>query len=969
MKQLVLWLCLFVHISAWAEQSYTEIENRARLNLLAPTFSERKVEKIRLSNGLEAYLISDPKTDKSGAVMSVKVGSWDDPKEYPGLAHFLEHMLFLGTKHYPEESGYQRFMAEHGGLTNAFTTNVDTNYIFTVDNTAFEEGLDRFSSFFKEPLFNPSGVARELLAIDQEYSKNLDSDDWRMNHVDKALANPEHPFHSFSIGNIQTLGNVSRETFQKWYRDHYSANLMRLVVVSPLPLDKLRTLIVEDFKGIPSQSRQSFSLDKKALDVSAEGKLVYIEPIKDTRTLALVWELPFEVEQMRDSQPASVICHVIGHEGEESLLAQLKRENLAEKLSCGQLHLGDKNREFIIEITLTDEGVKEIDHILSRAFQTITLLKEKGIPQSLFDEIQQMNRINYQYQQREDLFGYLMKNANWIQDEDLSTYPEQTLIVQKYDPEAIRTVLNALTPQQGHYFVTAPSRLTGIPFDKHEPWLNTAYAVRPVNPNLLEKWSQVQPHPEIDLPPPNPFIPRKLELFSQQASKSEANRRIPLPELLLNNEKAKVYYSGDAQFLVPKSLIIFDIKTPQVEFGNALKVVLADLYVKALQESLNAMSYPAKIAGLEYDIARKDFSIEIEVTGYSDNVDLLFDEIMKSLRTVSPTQQEFDLYKKTLQRDYQNFAKNPPVEQAIELFKSAIYKRYTTDQQKAQAIETVTFDKFSTYLRQLFQQTFVEGTIYGNVSKKVAENITQRLLDAVSSTPYPKSKQKFPQVILLPNNEGPFYWESTTKVQGNAAVLTIEGLPEFSFKMRAAQQLLMQAVKEPFFSSLRTQQQTGYLVFSDALEVKKQLFNLFAIQSITHDPRDLLARFEQFIEGYMQEIDTDLPEERFETIKNALIFDLEQPRKSVSEMGEFLHKLAFEYEGDFDWVEKRIQGFKELTYAEFLEMAHQLLGKDNKRRIAVLLRGLTPKEKSFSYAPLRSLNAIRRRSDYTRPNN
>jgi insulysin len=51
-----------------------------------------------LENGLKSLLISDPETDKSAASLLVKVGSLSDPKEYYGLAHFCEHMLFLGTE-------------------------------------------------------------------------------------------------------------------------------------------------------------------------------------------------------------------------------------------------------------------------------------------------------------------------------------------------------------------------------------------------------------------------------------------------------------------------------------------------------------------------------------------------------------------------------------------------------------------------------------------------------------------------------------------------------------------------------------------------------------------------------------------------------------------------------------------------------------------------------------------------------
>ena len=61
---------------------------------------DRTYHRIVLKNKLEVLLISDPDTDKSAAALDVHVGHFSDPDDFPGLAHFLEHMLFLGTKKY-----------------------------------------------------------------------------------------------------------------------------------------------------------------------------------------------------------------------------------------------------------------------------------------------------------------------------------------------------------------------------------------------------------------------------------------------------------------------------------------------------------------------------------------------------------------------------------------------------------------------------------------------------------------------------------------------------------------------------------------------------------------------------------------------------------------------------------------------------------------------------------------------------
>lgn len=82
--------------------------------------------------GWQVLLVSDPETDKSSAALDVGVGSLCDPKEVPGLAHFLEHMLFLGTEKYPDENSYSQFISAHGGRSNAYTALENTNYYFDI---------------------------------------------------------------------------------------------------------------------------------------------------------------------------------------------------------------------------------------------------------------------------------------------------------------------------------------------------------------------------------------------------------------------------------------------------------------------------------------------------------------------------------------------------------------------------------------------------------------------------------------------------------------------------------------------------------------------------------------------------------------------------------------------------------------------------------------------------------------------
>ena len=133
-------------------------------------------------------LASEPGAKKAAAAMNVQVGWMSDPTELPGLAHFCEHMLFLGTKTYPREGDFEQYVGANGGSNNAFTDSEDTCYFFDIGGEALPGGLARFADFFVAPLFTESATGREVNAIQSEHDKNLQTDFWRFSQLLKLRA-------------------------------------------------------------------------------------------------------------------------------------------------------------------------------------------------------------------------------------------------------------------------------------------------------------------------------------------------------------------------------------------------------------------------------------------------------------------------------------------------------------------------------------------------------------------------------------------------------------------------------------------------------------------------------------------------------------------------------------------------------------------------------------------------------------
>ncbi|EMP33578.1 Nardilysin [Chelonia mydas] len=110
----------------------------------------------------------------SAAALCVAVGSFCDPEDLPGLAHFLEHMVFMGSLKYPDENGFDAFLKKHGGSDNASTDCERTVFHFDIQQKYFKEALDRWAQFFIHPLMIRDAIDREVEAVDSETLDTLE---------------------------------------------------------------------------------------------------------------------------------------------------------------------------------------------------------------------------------------------------------------------------------------------------------------------------------------------------------------------------------------------------------------------------------------------------------------------------------------------------------------------------------------------------------------------------------------------------------------------------------------------------------------------------------------------------------------------------------------------------------------------------------------------------------------------------
>ena len=932
---MILFKCLCLLATVCPPEGYVEIKEKPLVEIKNPDLSQRQTAKVKLCNGLSALIISDPGADQSAAALSVNVGSWLDPKPYPGTAHFLEHLLFLGNEAYPEEDEFMGYVQSNGGLVNAYTASDRTVYMFSVNNNAFDGALNRFSHFFIDPLFDPSGVGRELHAVDQENAKNIENDGWRWWMIMKETGNPHSPNHTFNTGNAETLGKIPPSEVRKWWQEHYSADKMQLVVYSNEPLDVLKTRVVKDFGPIASSKTSDKTADVPLLSKNQLGHMIYIEPVRDVRDLTLAWELPgWAIEDM-GAKFSELMGYALSSGADNSLQHLLKKEGLAESVSAGPMRLSNDKALFLLSVDLTPEGVEKRQQVIDQCFAAIDQLKKTGIPKYIFSELHDMAQTNYAWQTREPAFNYVKTIAGQLSYEPLASYPNQTLFYTTYQPQKIRQLLQNFTPKNCSFSLTAPAALTGVIPDHTEKWLGGKYAIRPISVTPT-------PNASLGLPKPNPFIPKTLEIIPKTA-------KTDTPTLISNDAFGIDYYTSAPSFSVPEVSFIIGLKSPLID-GTPRHTALLALTLRSITEKLTSTFFYAQAAGLSAGLSQSDLKLTIQIDGYSNKADLLLSDIIKTVKNSLPTEEEFNIYHESLLTTYANEQKAMPFMQANQVLASVIYNDSPTPKALHTALSKITYDDLKQFTSSLLTQIYSESLFAGNISEKNAKSLWSNLSDSLSAHPYPKDDQQDRRVFILSEKSGPYAIPKSTPMQGNAAILLIEQGP-FSYKARAAQEILGTALSDDFFKTLRTKQQTGYIARGWKRNVSNQLLQFFGVQSATHGPDDLLSRYELFLETFIKDFTTEFPEKRFDQVKQGVITTLENPPTNLSDLSLRLYSFAYQKNGDFGYLKNIAKAAKELSYEDIQTFAKQFFARANRRRLAVLLEG-APTGGAFAYHEL-----------------
>lgn len=879
----------------------------ASIDVTTNHFDQRAFDYLRLDNGLKILLISDPEAEKSAVALDVNVGSGEDPVARFGLAHFLEHMLFLGTEKYPVPGTFQDFIAGHGGNHNAYTSLMHTNYFFDVNTDQLEEAIDRFSEFFVSPLFLEEYVERERQAVHSEFTSKFSQASRRDKDAFRELVVAGHSLAKFSTGNKSTLGDVEpgllRRELIDFYRQYYSANIMTLVVSSSLPLDRLKSVVEKRFARVKNTHVKFSSNTIPVFPKDFLPAQIHIQPKKQRRKLSIAFPVP-KSENYVNEKPLYYIGNILGHEGSGSLFHVLKNKGWATALSAGTQVRWRDGEMFGVNIYLTEKGFQNVDYIYALVFEAIKLIKEKGISRWRFDELSDMSQVSFKYSERGDSIREVSRLANLLHDTPVNDIFWEPYKFTHFDEHLIDDYLRQMVPENALVTLVAPENLANRETGRQSHFYQTPYRVLSKSESLIHQLNIREKakvlRELLKLPRPNPFIAKNFKILEHKNSDAVDGK----PRLIESSHSLRGWYLNDNIYDLPKTAVIARVKLPQIAL-SAEDYVAGKIYARLIKDSLNQTSYDAALAGLSYSLVATTRGFDIDFYGYSDSINVLSKHVIDRIRKLGKSKrlrermvrENFAHVKNELLRIQKNRKHNKVYSQLLAELPAYLYSPFWTGEEIETAFKSITQEQFLDKVSRMFDGGDVEVLVFGNASKRQAKRHIKRMAKLVTSS----SKMKVPEGRVVNLSGQPPYLNTLAVDSDDAAVLVYVQAEDDSLDSRVRLGLLEKMISTPLYHTLRTEQQLGYIVFGSNYPVRNVPGILIGVQSPSYDAQLVYERIRAFFNENGAKIF-----ENFERDKRALILELSEKPKNQIEWSDRYWNSILEYDESFDRIQQML---------------------------------------------------------------
>lgn len=383
---------------------------------------DSKITMGKLPNGLTYYIRPNGKPEKKVELrLVVKAGSILETEEQQGLAHFMEHMNFNGTTHFPKNKlvdFLQSIGVEFGADLNAYTSFDETVYILPIPTDKpgnLESGFQVIEDWAHNADLHDDDIDSERGVVLEESRGRKGADDRMMQkYLPKILAG-SHYANRLPIGKDEILKNFKYETLRSFYKDWYRPNLMAVAVVGDISVAEAEKLIKKHFSGLknpaPAKERKYYDI-KPYKDASAMV-------VTDKEASNILFQIMFSA---RPETPQSTIKDY-REDLIKSLFSQILNNRLQELTQSAQppfayagTYLGSYVHNYE-GFSMTVVPTTDINTSIKAAIGELVKIQDFGLTQSELElaKKKMINNIDKQYNERNTtesgrLVGEMVRN-------------------------------------------------------------------------------------------------------------------------------------------------------------------------------------------------------------------------------------------------------------------------------------------------------------------------------------------------------------------------------------------------------------------------------------------------------------------------------------------------------------------------------------------------------------------------------
>ncbi|MFK8259525.1 pitrilysin [Erwinia sp. AnSW2-5] len=911
MRRYVVWLACFVSVTMFspltlAQQGWQPLTETIRKSEKDP----RQYQAIKLDNGMTVLLVSDAQATKSLAALTLPVGSLENPTDQLGLAHYLEHMVLMGSKRYPQPDNLAEFLKKHGGSHNASTASYRTAFYLEVENDALQPAVDRMADAIAEPLLDPVNADRERHAVNAELTMARSRDGLRMAQVGAETLNPQHPSSRFSGGNLETLrdkpGSKLHDALKAFYHRYYSANLMKAVIYGNQPLPELEKIAAATFGRVENRNATVPDITVPVVTDQQKGVIIHYVPAQPRKQLKIEFRIDNNSDKFR-SKTDTLIGYLIGNRSKNTLSDWLQNQGLADSISAGADPMIDRNGGvFSIAISLTDKGQANRDEVIAAVFSYLKTLRTQGIDKRYFDEVSHVLDLDFRYPSITRDMDYI----EWLVDTMLRVPVADTLvapyIADQFDPQAVNARLEGMTPQNARIWFISPKE----PHNKTAYFVDAPYQVDRIPAQRFTEWQAAGDKITLSLPVLNPYIPDDFSLI-------KADKKYQRPEELMNQKGLRVFYMPSQYYAdEPKANITLALRN-KASMSTAQNQVLFALNDYLAGVALDELSSQASVGGISFSTSEDD-GVSFSASGFTQRLPKLMGQLLEGYASFTPTQQQLDQAKSWYLERLDSAEKGKAFEMAIQPAQLLSQLPYTQRSERRKRVPAITLQQLLDYRKMLLEQSTPELMVVGNMTpdavRKLATDVKNQL--NCEGSEWWHSQHVTVDKKVLANLQQP----GSSTDSALAAVYVPLGFPEY--QSMASSAMLSQIIQPWFYNQLRTEEQLGYAVFSFQMPVGRQWGIGFLLQSNVKQPAYLLSRFEAFYPTAEKRL-RELSKEDFAQYQAAMINELKQrPQTLDEEAGRF--SKDFDRENyHFDTREKVIAQIQTLTPQGLADFFHQ----------------------------------------------